>query len=64
LIGAQILAHNAGEMIQTAAIAIRYRMTVQDLGNMLFPYLVMTEGLKLAAQTFTKDVSQLSCCAG
>lgn len=64
LIGAQILAHNAGEMIQTAAIAIRYRMAVQDLGNMLFPYLVMTEGLKLAAQTFTKDVSQLSCCAG
>jgi mercuric reductase len=64
LIGAQILAHNAGEMIQTAAIAIKYRMTVQELGNMLFPYLVMTEGLKLAAQTFTKDVSQLSCCAG
>lgn len=64
LIGAQILAHNAGEMIQTAAIAIRYRMTVQELGNMLFPYLVMTEGLKLAAQTFTRDVSQLSCCAG
>jgi mercuric reductase len=24
----------------------------------------MVEGLKLAAQTFTKDVSQLSCCAG
>ena len=22
------------------------------------------EGLKLAAQTFTKDVKQLSCCAG
>jgi mercuric reductase len=64
LIGAQILAHNAGEMIQTAAIAIKYRMTVQELGNMLFPYLVMTEGLKLAAQTFTRDVSQLSCCAG
>ncbi|HBW3954311.1 TPA: pyridine nucleotide-disulfide oxidoreductase, partial [Klebsiella pneumoniae] len=22
------------------------------------------EGLKLAAQTFSKDVKQLSCCAG
>lgn len=64
LIGAQILAHNAGEMIQTAALAIRYRMTVQELGDTLFPYLVMAEGIKLAAQTFTKDVSQLSCCAG
>ena len=64
LIGAQILAHDAGEMIQTAALAIRHRMTVQELGNTLFPYLVMTEGIKLAAQTFTKDVRQLSCCAG
>jgi mercuric reductase len=64
LIGAQILAHNAGEMIQTATLAIRYRMTVQELGDMLFPYLVMAEGIKLAAQTFTKDISQLSCCAG
>jgi len=24
----------------------------------------MVEGLKLAALSFTKDVSQLSCCAG
>ena len=64
LIGAQILAHNAGEMIQTATLAIRHRMTVQELGDTLFPYLVMSEGIKLAAQTFTKDVKQLSCCAG
>ncbi|EPA99448.1 hypothetical protein PG5_02550 [Pseudomonas sp. G5(2012)] len=26
--------------------------------------LTMVEGLKLAAQTFTKDVTQRSCCAG
>lgn len=64
LIGAQILAHNAGEMIQTAALAIKHGMTVQELGDTLFPYLVMSEGLKLAAQTFTKDVTRLSCCAG
>lgn len=32
--------------------------------NELFPYLTMLEGLKLAAQTFQKDVKQLSCCAG
>lgn len=28
------------------------------------PYLTMVEGFKLCAQTFTKDVKQLSCCAG
>lgn len=64
LIGVQAVAPSAGELIQTAALAIRARMTVEDLADQLFPYLTMVEGLKLAAQTFTKDVTQLSCCAG
>ncbi len=64
LIGAQILAPEAGEIIQTAVLAIRNRMTVDDLAGQLFPYLTMVEGLKLCAQTFNKDVKQLSCCAG
>ncbi len=64
LIGAQILAAEAGEMIQTAVLAIRNRMTVQELADQLFPYLTMVEGIKLCAQTFFKDVKQLSCCAG
>lgn len=64
LIGARIVAHNAGETIQTAALAIRHRMTVDALADELFPYLTFSEGLKLCAQTFRKDVSKLSCCAG
>ena len=64
LLGAQILAPEAGEIIQTAALAIRNRMTIADLADQLFPYLTMVEGLKLAAQTFARDVKQLSCCAG
>ncbi len=64
LIGVQAVAPEAGELIQTAALAIRTRMTVDELADQLFPYLTMVEGLKLAAQTFSKDVKQLSCCAG
>ena len=68
LLGVHILAAEAGEVIQTAALAVsaglRYGFTVADLRAMLFPYLTQVEGLKLAAQTFEKDVSQLSCCAG
>ena len=64
LIGVQAVAPEAGELIQTAVLAIRNRMTVQELADQLFPYLTMVEGLKLAAQTFSKDVKQLSCCAG
>lgn len=64
LLGTQVVASEAGEIIQTAALAIQHNLTVNDLANQLFPYLTMVEGLKLTAQTFTKDVSQLSCCAG
>ena len=64
LLGAQVVAADGGEIIQAAALALRNRMTLHDLTDQLFPYLTMVEGLKLAAQTFTKDVTQLSCCAG
>jgi len=64
ILGCQVLATEGGEIIQSAALAIRTRMTVKDLADQLFPYLTMVEGLKLTAQTFNKDVSQLSCCAG
>ncbi|MNR68079.1 Mercuric reductase [compost metagenome] len=60
----QAVAPEAGELIQTAALAIRSRMTVEDLADQLFPYLTMVEGLKLCAQTFHQDVKRLSCCAG
>ena len=63
LLGVQAVAPEAGELIQTAVIAIHARMTVQDLADQLFPYLTMVEGLKLCAQTFFKNVKQLSCCA-
>ena len=64
IVGVQILAGEASEIIQTAVIVIRHRMTVQSLTQELFPYLTMVEGLKLCALTFFKDVKQLSCCAG
>ena len=64
LLGAHILASNAGEMIQTAVLAIRFGITVGELRDTMFPYLTSSEGLKLAAIAFEKDLAKLSCCAG
>ena len=64
LLGAHILAPDGGELVQTMVMAIKTSMTTVELGNTIFPYLTGVEGLKLAAQTFDKDVSTLSCCAG
>lgn len=64
LLGAHILAPEAGEMIQTAVLAIRFGITVRELRETMFPYLTNVEGLKLAVLSFEKDVAKLSCCAG
>ncbi len=63
LLGAHILAAEAGEVIQEATLAMRFGLRVQDLVETFHPYLTMVEGLKLAALTFQKDVKHLSCCA-
>lgn len=64
LLGAHIIAPEGADSIQTAAMALKMGMTYDDLGALIFPYLTTVEGLKLAAQTFEKDVAKLSCCAG
>jgi mercuric reductase len=63
LLGAHMLAPEAGDSIQTAALAIKHGMTATDLADTIFPYLTMVEALKLAAIGFSKDVAKLSCCA-
>ncbi|QUW23348.1 mercury(II) reductase [Sporosarcina sp. Marseille-Q4063] len=64
VLGVHIVSENAGEVIYAATLAVKFGLTIEDLRETLAPYLTMAEGLKLAALTFDKDVSKLSCCAG
>jgi len=64
LLGAQIIAPEGADSIQTAAMALKAGLTYEELGDTIMPYLTTVEALKLAAQTFEKDVAALSCCAG
>lgn len=64
LLGGVVLAPEGADTIQTLVLALKSGMTAKALGDTLFPYLTTVEGLKLAAQTFDKDVEKLSCCAG
>ncbi|MEV6959385.1 mercury(II) reductase [Streptomyces sp. NPDC051207] len=64
LLGAHVLAEGAGDVIAAAVYALANDMTVRQLADLWCPYLTMAEGLKLAAQAYTRDVTKLSCCAG
>ncbi len=63
LIGARIVAPEGGELLMEVALAIQMGVTVDRLASMFHPYLTLSEGIKLAAITFGKDVEKLSCCA-
>jgi mercuric reductase len=63
LIGARVVAPEGGELIQQLSMAIKHGGTIKELVESLYPYLTLSEGIKLAAIAFDKDVATLSCCA-
>jgi len=63
IVGATAVAENAGDLILAAVYAVQFKLTTDDIAKTWAPYLTMSEGFKLAAQIFTRDVSKLSCCA-
>jgi mercuric reductase len=63
ILGVTAVAHGAGELAAMAVHLIDSGTTVAQLAHRWAPYLTMAEGLRIAAQSFTEDVSLLSCCA-
>lgn len=63
LIGTRILASEGSELLMEISLAIKYGITVKELKQMFHPYLTLSEGVKIAAISFDKDVKKLSCCA-
>lgn len=63
LLGARIVAPEGGELVMELALAMRYKIKVKEVSEMLHPYLTLSEAVKMAALTFNKKMSALSCCA-
>ena len=64
LLGGRVVAPEGGELLMQLGLAIRHEMTIEELTSVIHPYLTLSEGVRLAAMTFDKEVSELSCCAG
>jgi mercuric reductase len=63
ILGATVVADGAGDVIQAAVYAVQLGLTTEQVAGAWSPYLTFAEAFRLAAQTFTRDVSKLSCCA-
>lgn len=63
LLGARIVAPEGGELLMQLSLMIKYRIPLKEIVGMFHPYLTLSEGVKLAAMSFTTDVKKMSCCA-
>ncbi|MCV9996203.1 mercury(II) reductase [Paeniglutamicibacter sp. ZC-3] len=63
IVGITVVAKDAGELAAAGVYILEAGMTVEQVANLWSPYLTMAEGLKIAAQSFSTDISMLSCCA-
>jgi mercuric reductase len=62
ILGTHILAPNAGEIISEAMMLIKNKNTIDDVVNSLPVFPTLSEAIKIAALSFTKDINKLSCC--
>lgn len=62
IVGMQILAPNAGELIATGMMIVKNGNTIDDVVNSLPMFPTLSEAIKITALSFTKDISKLSCC--
>ena len=63
VLGVHLLAEGAGDAILAGVYAIEAERTIDELAGSWNPYLTIGEAIHLAALSFTRDPSMLSCCA-
>jgi len=63
ILGVLILADGAADIIHEAVLAVKYKLTIDDIIDTVHVFPTMTESIKLAATSFRKDIDELSCCA-
>jgi mercuric reductase len=63
ILGITAVAGAAGDLAAAGVYLLEAGLTVQQVAHLWCPYLTMAEGIKIACQSFSTDVSALSCCA-
>src|SRR5713226_3400878 len=63
ILGVHMLAENAADIIHEAVLAVKYKLTIDDIIDTVHVFPTMTEAIKLAATSFRKDIDELSCCS-
>lgn len=64
ILGVHMVGPMAADIIHEATLAVKFGLTVDDLIDTVHVFPTHSEGLKLAAQAFVRDISVMACCIG
>ncbi len=64
VVGVHIVAPHAADLIHEAVLAVKFGLTIDDIIDTVHVFPTLSEGIKLAAQAFTRDISVMACCIG
>ncbi len=62
VLGVHIVAPMAADLIHEPTLAVKFGLTIDDLIDTVHVFPTLSEGIKLAAQAFRRDISRMSCC--
>lgn len=62
ILGVHIVAPFAAELIHEAVLAVKFGLTVDDIVETVHVFPTFNEGIKRVAQSFSRNVSKMSCC--
>ncbi|MFV2015705.1 MAG: mercury(II) reductase, partial [Candidatus Heimdallarchaeota archaeon] len=62
IVGVQMVGPLAADIIHEATLAVKFKLTIDDLIDTIHVFPTFSEGLKRVAQAFRRDINVMSCC--
>jgi mercuric reductase len=62
VLGVHVLSPDAADVIHEGVMILRNRMTIDEIIETVHVFPTLSEAIKIAAQSFKKDVGKMSCC--
>ncbi|MFQ5950991.1 MAG: FAD-dependent oxidoreductase, partial [Candidatus Geothermarchaeales archaeon] len=60
--GVHIVSPHAAEIIHEATLAVKHRLTIDDIIDTVHVFPTFSEAIKIAATAFRRDITKMSCC--
>lgn len=57
-----MVAPMAADLIHEATLAVKFKLTIDDIVDTVHVFPTMSEAIKRVAQSFKRDISTMSCC--